>query len=128
MTANYYPNSLTNLVTEFVRQKGKATLAEAMTAFPDRTKKQVHDALSNAQARRLLKVIFRGHARGGRQTVWAVEVDKPVLSRAKTPKPQPAASVWQLANPVFDGEWPPAFEGGRAYQLLGGWDDQQAQS
>jgi hypothetical protein len=124
MPVNYYPNSLTNLVTEFVRQKGKATLTEAMAQFPDRTKKQLHDALSNAQYRRLLKVIFRGHCRGGRETVWAVEIDKPVLSRAKA-KPQPVASVWELGTPAIDA-WPPEFEGGRAFNLLGSWDDESA--
>jgi hypothetical protein len=120
MTTHYYPNSLVNRVTEVVRHKGKATLTEVSEEFPDHDKKQIHDALSNARNRKLIKVIFRGNFNGRTESVWAVEVEKP--SPMSMEKKRPVASVWQLGTPVIK-EWPPAFEGGRAFRPLGPWID-----
>lgn len=117
MTTNYYAHSLVNRVTAFVVGKGRATHSEVHARFPDQSKKQIHSALSNARDRRLLKVIMRGYR--GRESVWAQEVS-PIIPPTKA-KPIPVASVWELGSPTHR-EWPPQFDGGRAYQPLGSWN------
>lgn len=123
MTTNVYPNSLTNLVTEYVRERGQVKLSAVAEHFPEYTKKQIHDALSNARYRKLIKVIFRGHFRGMRESVWAPETERPTPgSSIKKKPPQPVASVWELGIPKIE-VWPPEFEGGRRYDFLGPWED-----
>lgn len=119
-----YANSLCQRVTDLVTARGKASFTEVAQAFPDHTKKQVHDALCNAQYSKRLKVILRGSYRGKRDSVWAAEVSPldPGATHRKPEKPQPVASVWELGRPTIQ-EWPLAFEGGRAFNLLGPWTD-----
>lgn len=126
MTARQFPDSLTTRVTEYVREKGKARLSEVAQAFPDHTKKQVHDALSNARCRKLLKVIFRGSFKGSRESIWAPDAKDPTPRARAGQKPlgQPVASVWELGNPSIN-TWPPKFDGAREFNLLGPWTDSE---
>lgn len=125
MTTNYYAGSLVNRVADYVTEKGMATLTDVSDQFPDRSKKQIHDALCNARCRRLLKVIMRGSFRGKRESVWAPEVSPMTPPTIKPEKPKPVASVWELGSPMHR-EWPPRFDGGRAFQLLGDWNAEEA--
>lgn len=118
-----HPHSLVARVTEFLRGRSKASLSEIEAAFPRSTKKQVHAALCNARDRRQVKVIMRGYR--GTDSVWAEEVEHPPRSPKEVRKPKPVASVWELGSPMHR-EWPPRFDGGRAFQLLGDWNAEEA--
>jgi hypothetical protein len=126
MSATYYPGSLVNRVTEYVIQKGTATISEVSDQFSGYTKKQVSAALCNARDKRLLRIIARGSAVSKRDSVWA-EDKCPIMPPrvVKKEKVIPVASVWELGTPP-EREWPPRFEGGREFQLLGDWNAEEA--
>lgn len=121
MTKHYYPNSLVSRIAEAVRRRGQATLSDVAPDFPEYTRKQVHDALSNARDRRLLKTVSRGSGRARIESVWAPDerMGEKVGASPRVP------SVWDLASPpaivLSIGE-------GRRYSPLGAWQETEQEA
>lgn len=107
-------------VTEAVRARGSATVAQITPDLDGLTHKQILDALANAKARGSVRVKVQGNFRGGRETVWEFGTFKKRKKRAPKPRPLPIASVWELGTPR-DIQMPQGQ--GRKHNLLGGWDD-----
>jgi hypothetical protein len=126
MNANPYAGSLLSRVAEYVIDKGGAKLSEVYAQFPGYTQRQVYAALCNAKDKRLLRLVTRGSALNKRDSVWAEDTCPIMPPRVvKQQKVIPVASVWELGAPP-DREWPPRFDGGREFQLLGDWNAEEA--
>lgn len=106
-------------VTEAVKARGAATVAEITRDLDGLTHKQILDALANAKSRGSVRVKVMGNFRGGRETVWEFGAYTKRKKRAPKPRPIPIASVWELGTPrtiTFPQQR------GRIFNLLGDWN------
>lgn len=106
-------------VTEAVKARGEATVAQITPNLDGLTHKQILDALANAKARGTVRVKVMGNFRGGRETVWEFGTFKKRKKRAPKPQAMPIASVWELGTPRAISM---PMERGRVFNLLGSWD------
>lgn len=109
-------------VIEAVSELGTATLDDLVPLFPDKTRKQIHDALANAKQRRRLRVKVRGNFLAQRSSVWEPDQAVPVPKK-KRPRLRPVASVWEWADGSErkHAAWPPLAQG-RVIQKLEPWE------
>lgn len=115
--------SLRATIIELVRELGSATVDELMPHMEEWSREQVLRAMQCARFERVLECDRNvgGSRKGGSKPAryWLHPRIQPPPPKVV---PKPLASVWELANPPESvAVWPPAFHGGRPYQLL--WDE-----
>lgn len=105
-------------VAGFIEEHGEVTLEDLMPNFPAMDRKQIMQALKNAKAQGLVRLVKRGNAKAKRKGIWGPPLIEPP---PKLPRPTrrylPIASVWDLGQEPRLGAWPPRFVGGREYLL-----------
>lgn len=116
-------NSMVFKVVAAVKKRGAATIDDLMPDFPGVDRKTVHAALANARDARQLRVKAKGNVQSRTVSIWEVGVKRPEV-KPHEPAPRPLPSVWCLASPPEWAEWPPAFQNGRTFNLLGPWNEE----
>lgn len=121
--------SLVWRVAQAIARRGTATVDDLTADFPQHTRAQVHAALGNAKAARLIRVKVQGcglgPALGRKPSVWeAAPAGQEPPRRMRDSRPVvPPASVWELGADRPRAKWPPPFHGGRPVCTLGPWSE-----
>jgi hypothetical protein len=127
--------SLMKMVVDMIAERGCGTVDHLMPKLAESgyTRKQAIDAMQNARSQGFLwcepasKVGVS--SKGPRPAVYWPGKKRAdpfaALLVQKQDKPPPVASVWELGSPAARA-WPPRFQGGRAYQKLGPWNEDLA--
>lgn len=123
MTGVYTHTSLALRVAAAVKRRGAASLDDVAPEFPKFTREQVRCALQNATSLRHLQLKVRGNAKAKRASVW--EPTPFAQPKVRLIEQRPPNSAWELAHGrQIAGEWPPTFENGRRFNLLGPWNEE----
>lgn len=116
----YGPDSLTGRAAAAVNKRGASTAKELAADLPGLTVVQITSALTNATHHKLVRLKVRGNAKAKRCSVW-----EPVPVGGRFIEQRPPNSAWELAHGrQIAGEWPPAFENARRFNLLGPWNEE----
>jgi hypothetical protein len=112
-------------IVDLIRQRGRATADDLAPLLPEYRRTQILMAIGRCVQKKKLESL--GHRRVlGRKNgslpsfyrLTELEAAKASVLPSAPRAPVPPASVWDLAVPRVEADWPPPFEGGRAFQLL----------
>jgi hypothetical protein len=127
--------SLTSRVADLVAELGGANVDQLVAFLPEYTRDQVINAMHNARTTGLIhcngRVPRKGTPRNGSMPATYYPGPAPGKEAPKAAfraiNSRPPASAWELAHGLqIPGTWPPQFENGRQFRLLGPWTEEGA--